>query len=80
MVDLLTLAEVARFLKVPKSTIYKLAREQRIPGHRVGKHWRFVKEEIESWMEKTRIEEVIETVSPNRTRVRISEQSINRWP
>ncbi|MGP0595100.1 helix-turn-helix domain-containing protein [Nitrospira sp. T9] len=51
MKDLLTLSEVSTFLKVPKSTIYKLARERRLPGHKVGKHWRFVREEIESWVQ-----------------------------
>ncbi|MCA9457446.1 MAG: helix-turn-helix domain-containing protein [Nitrospiraceae bacterium] len=51
MKDLLTLSEVSTFLKVPKSTIYKLARERRLPGHKVGKHWRFVREEIEAWVQ-----------------------------
>ena len=51
MNDLLTLGEVSTFLKVPKSTIYKLARERRLPGHKVGKHWRFVREEIEAWVQ-----------------------------
>jgi excisionase family DNA binding protein len=51
MKDLLTLPEVATFLKVPKSTIYKLARERRIPGHKVGKHWRFFQDEIEMWVQ-----------------------------
>ena len=51
MKDLLTLSEVSTFLKVPKSTIYKLARERRLPGHKVGKHWRFVHEEIEAWVQ-----------------------------
>lgn len=53
MKDLLTLSEVSTFLKVPKSTIYKLARERRLPGHKVGKHWRFVREEIEGWVQNT---------------------------
>lgn len=53
MKDLLTLSEVSTFLKVPKSTIYKLARERRLPGHKVGKHWRFVREEIEAWVQNS---------------------------
>ncbi len=58
MRDLLTLGEVSSFLKVPKSTIYKLARERRLPGHKVGKHWRFGREEIESWVQGAGIEAV----------------------
>ena len=57
MKDLLTLSEVSTFLKVPKSTIYKLARERRLPGHKVGKHWRFVREEIEAWVQNAGAEE-----------------------
>lgn len=57
MTDLLTLSEVSKFLKVPKSTIYKLARERRLPGHKVGKHWRFVREEIEAWVQNSMDEE-----------------------
>ncbi len=64
MKDLLTLGEVSSFLKVPKSTIYKLARERRLPGHKVGKHWRFVREEIESWVQSSGVEAATE-VSPS---------------
>jgi excisionase family DNA binding protein len=59
MKDLLTLSEVSTFLKVPKSTIYKLARERRLPGHKVGKHWRFVREEIEAWVQNAGGESVM---------------------
>ncbi len=59
MKDLLTLSEVSTFLKVPKSTIYKLARERRLPGHKVGKHWRFVREEIEAWVQNSGCGEVL---------------------
>lgn len=59
MKDLLTLSEVSTFLKVPKSTIYKLARERRLPGHKVGKHWRFVREEIESWVQSAGVDEAL---------------------
>jgi excisionase family DNA binding protein len=63
MRDLLTLSEVSSFLKVPKSTIYKLARERRLPGHKVGKHWRFVREEIESWVQSAGVDEVSTAVT-----------------
>ncbi len=59
MKDLLTLSEVSTFLKVPKSTIYKLARERRLPGHKVGKHWRFVREEIEAWVQNAGAEDAM---------------------
>ena len=68
MRDLLTLSEVSNFLKVPKSTIYKLARERRLPGHKVGKHWRFVREEIESWVQSAGSEELAEVAGSSSSR------------
>ncbi len=73
MKDLLTLSEVSTFLKVPKSTIYKLARERRLPGHKVGKHWRFVREEIESWVQNAGgAEAMVGSVPGNGTHDRFS--------
>ena len=72
MKDLLTLSEVSTFLKVPKSTIYKLARERRLPGHKVGKHWRFVREEIESWVQNAGGEEAVGALPANAGRERFS--------
>ncbi len=48
--DILTVIEVAQFLRVPPSTVYKLARAGELPGSRIGKHWRFVRRDIYNWM------------------------------
>jgi excisionase family DNA binding protein len=48
--EILTVAEVANFLRVPKSTVYKLARLNQIPASKIGKHWRFVRRDLEQWM------------------------------
>jgi len=47
---ILTLGELAEFLKVHPATIYRLVREQRIPAFRVGSDWRFHQGEIKKWM------------------------------
>ncbi len=47
----LTIDELAEYLKIAKSTLYKLAQEGRIPGQKVGKHWRFSKAAIDRWLE-----------------------------
>jgi excisionase family DNA binding protein len=44
------LAEVAALLRVPKSTVYKLAQNHTVPGFKVGKHWRFLLRDIEVWL------------------------------
>jgi len=53
----LTIEELSAYLKIPKSTLYKLVREGRIPSQKVGRHWRFRKMAIDRWLEETRIQE-----------------------
>lgn len=48
--EILTVMEVARFLRVPKSTVYKLARAGELPASKIGKHWRFLRRDIHEWM------------------------------
>ena len=45
-----TIEELARYLKISKSTLYKLAQEGVLPGQKVGKHWRFHKDAIDEWL------------------------------
>lgn len=51
--DFWTAEEVAVYLRLPQSTVYKLAQDKVIPGFKVGKHWRFRRESILDWI-KTR--------------------------
>jgi excisionase family DNA binding protein len=46
----LTIDELSSYVKVPKSTLYRLARNGGIPCQKVGKHWRFHKEAVDSWL------------------------------
>ncbi|HUM64091.1 MAG TPA: helix-turn-helix domain-containing protein [Anaerolineaceae bacterium] len=48
-----TAEEVSNYLRIPQSTIYKLAQDKVLPGFKVGKHWRFRRETILEWI-KTR--------------------------
>lgn len=48
--EFLTADEVAEFLRLPLSTVYKLAQDKRLPGFKVGKHWRFRIEKITQWI------------------------------
>lgn len=50
--DVLTIAELAAYVKVSKSTLYKLVREGEAPCQKVGRHWRFRKEAIDRWLEQ----------------------------
>lgn len=51
--QILNVDQLATFLNVPRSTVYKLVRDHRVPGHKVGRHWRFSREAILRWMEET---------------------------
>jgi|CXWL01.1.fsa_nt_gi excisionase family DNA binding protein len=48
--EILTVHEIAQLLRVPKSTVYKMARMNQIPASKIGKHWRFVRSEIHRWL------------------------------
>lgn len=50
--DILTIEELAAYLKVPKSTLYKLVREGKVPSQKVGRHWRFLKDAVDRWLEE----------------------------
>jgi excisionase family DNA binding protein len=46
----LTVRELAGHLRIPQGTVYRLFRERKLPGTRLGSDWRFKREEIERWM------------------------------
>jgi len=50
--DVLTIDELAVYLKIPKSTLYKLVREGSVPCQKIGKHWRFHKDAIDAWLKQ----------------------------
>lgn len=49
--EVLTIEDLSVYLKIPKSTLYKLVREGKVPGQKVGRHWRFRKQAIDRWLE-----------------------------
>ena len=46
----LTVIEAAEYLKMGRSTIYKLAQEGKLPAHKVGRQWRFDAKELDTWI------------------------------
>lgn len=45
--DIMTIKEVAEYLKLNEKTTYRLASEGKIPAFKVGGSWRFRQDEIE---------------------------------
>lgn len=46
----MTLAEASEYLRIPKSSLYKLAQDGRVPCQKVGRHWRFLKAALDQWL------------------------------
>jgi excisionase family DNA binding protein len=57
MATWLTLEELAQYLKKPKSSLYKLLRKQQLPGHKVGRTYRFDQDEIDAWIKASSLPE-----------------------
>lgn len=51
--QVMTIEEVSKYLQIPLSSLYKLAQEGKIPCQKIGRHWRFRKETIDRWLDKT---------------------------
>jgi excisionase family DNA binding protein len=47
-----TVKDLAHYLKVHQSTIYRLLRTAELPCFRVGRMWRFHREAIDRWIEE----------------------------
>ena len=47
--SILTLENVAQYLRVHPSTIYRLLKRRQLPAFKVGRDWRFTRESIDRW-------------------------------
>lgn len=50
--DILTITEVAEYLKVAERTLYRLAAAKKIPAFKVGGTWRFPRADIDQWIKR----------------------------
>lgn len=54
--EILTLDEVAAYLKAGKRTVYRLAAAKKIPAFKVGGTWRFSRADIDRWIKQQSME------------------------
>lgn len=54
--EIMTIREVADFLRLSEATIYRLAQAKKIPAMKIGRTWRFQKHLIEEWMRQQGVE------------------------
>lgn len=55
MTELMTLSEMADYLRFTKKTIYRLLEGNRIPAIKVGRKWRFDKDTIDEWLQENSV-------------------------
>jgi excisionase family DNA binding protein len=48
--EILTVDEAGDLLRIPCSTVYKLAKLGKIPAQKVGRHWRFNRATLINWI------------------------------
>ena len=60
--EILTIREVADYLKVTERTIYRLAAAKQMPAFKIGGSWRFSRQGIDSWIRLQSVESFDETV------------------
>ena len=54
--EILTLKQVADYLKLTERTLYRLIQEGKLPGFKVGNSWRFRLRDIDAWLEAQKAE------------------------
>jgi len=50
----LTIEELAQYLKLSRSKLYKMTQNNNIPAFKVASQWRFDRYEIDEWMKNKR--------------------------
>jgi excisionase family DNA binding protein len=50
--ELMTLSEVAEYLKIAERTAYGWVKEGKLPGFKMGSAWRFDKADIQKWVQE----------------------------
>lgn len=53
--DILTVSELAEYLKLSRAKVYQMAQRGELPGTKLGTHWRFRKDLIDHWLEEQMI-------------------------
>ena len=59
---LMTLKEVAEYLRLNEHTVYRMARKGEIPAFKIAGQWRFKKEVIDKWISEQSLERVLQNV------------------
>ena len=73
MDDIMTLEEVANYLKMKPQTIYTWAQSGKIPAAKIGKEWRFRRSIVDEWFNShidEKFQDVVKKAEKRDTNVR----------
>lgn len=46
----LSVSEISEYLGVVRESVYRWLAKGSMPGHKLGRHWKFRKEEVDEWV------------------------------
>ncbi|MGC8785092.1 MAG: helix-turn-helix domain-containing protein [Armatimonadota bacterium] len=58
-IEVMSVRELAEYLRISVHTVYRLAEQGKLPGRKVGKHWRFHRDVIVAWLATHRGEDAL---------------------
>jgi len=48
----LSVEEIATYLGIKRDTVYRWINEKQMPAHRMGRLWKFKRDEVDEWVRK----------------------------
>ena len=48
----LSVEEIAAYLGIKRDTVYRWITEKQMPAHRMGRLWKFKKDDVDGWVRK----------------------------
>ena len=55
--EVMTVKEVADYLRLAESTVYRLVKRGSLPGRKLGGNWRFSRKNLDKWLIETKSEQ-----------------------
>lgn len=53
----LSVREIAEYLGISKDTVYTWIANKGLPGHRIGRFWKFKRSEVDEWVHRAKTTE-----------------------
>ncbi|AGG05949.1 helix-turn-helix domain-containing protein [Dehalococcoides mccartyi] len=65
----LSVDQIADHLGIKRDTVYKWIDERQMPGHKIGRLWKFNKQEVDDWVKSGSVREKIKSRTIKQKRV-----------